>query len=251
MRTSSRKFLTCVPSLLTFCQKLPWPPPLSTWRIGYISRAAFVYLHAHPACTHTSHAYAHPRLGDGPTWRMSSRAIKGPVGKRLTTICPEHVSERPPSNKGPLRLSSPPLPLFLFAREPVDPSSPRTTVVVGEATVQAASCTVEWSIHLSLSLTLPLILSFPLRSQEWLAFPARHATPESSCFLSATSLPLPLLFFPFRRPTHYRTLFVDWLSPVIPFVRGTAIFNGPLCSREGSPFIAPPWYISRLRVISR
>lgn len=31
-----------------------------------------------------------------PTWRMSSRAIKGPVGKRLTTICPEHVSERPP-----------------------------------------------------------------------------------------------------------------------------------------------------------
>ncbi|EZA48794.1 hypothetical protein X777_12710 [Ooceraea biroi] len=43
---------------------------------------------------------------------MSSRAIKGPVGKRLTTICPEH---------------------------PLDPFSPRT--IVGEATVQATSST--------------------------------------------------------------------------------------------------------------
>ncbi|TGZ52797.1 Uncharacterized protein DBV15_07555 [Temnothorax longispinosus] len=57
----------------------------------------------HPAyIRRASCAYAHPRL-DGPTWRMSSRAIKGPVGKRLMTICPEHVSGRPPGNKGPLR----------------------------------------------------------------------------------------------------------------------------------------------------
>ncbi|KYM92184.1 hypothetical protein ALC53_01247 [Atta colombica] len=56
---------------------------------------------------------------------MSSRAIKSPVGKRLMTICPEHVSGRPPSNKGPLRpyslsFSSPPYPHPLtFARVPL------------------------------------------------------------------------------------------------------------------------------------
>ncbi|EGI61006.1 hypothetical protein G5I_10768 [Acromyrmex echinatior] len=87
-------------------------------------------LHA-ASCVHTLCAYAHPRFR--PTWRMSSRAIKGPVGKRLMTICPEHVSGRPPSNKGSLR----PYPLSFSSPEPLDPSSPRT--VFGKATARPAS----------------------------------------------------------------------------------------------------------------
>ncbi|KYN28243.1 hypothetical protein ALC57_02304, partial [Trachymyrmex cornetzi] len=87
-------------------------------------------LHA-ASCVHTLCAYAHPRFR--LTWRMSSRAIKGPVGKRLMTICPEHASGRPPSNKGPLR----PHPLSFSSPEPLDPSSPRT--VFGKATARPAS----------------------------------------------------------------------------------------------------------------
>lgn len=139
---------------------------ISLWRfIASCDKLLFVHsvsLHTclrAASCVHTTYAYAHPRL-DGPTWRMSSRAIKGPVGKRLMTICPEHVSGRPPGNKGPLR----PCPLSFSASEPFDPSSSRT--VVGEATAQPAS-REQWVSPRS-SLFLPFSFSFP-RPLSWLA----------------------------------------------------------------------------------
>lgn len=86
----------------------------------------------HPA--YIRRAPMHTHDSDGPTWRMSSRAIKGPVGKRLMTICPEHVSERPPGNKGPLRRR--PLSLSLRPNHSILPLHVRSSA---KATAQPAS----------------------------------------------------------------------------------------------------------------
>lgn len=206
---------------------------LCTRRIGCVAlhpclRAA--------SCAHTSCAYAHPRL-DGPTWRMSSRAIKGPVGKRLMTICSEHVSGRPPGNKGPLR------PRLLPFSAPETIRSFLSTYGRRQKqrhSLQAASSGVLFLFpFLSLPSFLSPFLRLSLDSQERFAFPARHATPKSSCFLSTTllscspSLPVP--------PTHALSYLAVWLSPVIPFVRSPA-FSASHCVRGRSPFIVPSRY---------
>lgn len=191
--------------------------PLCARRIGCV--ALHPCLHA-ASCVHTLCAYAHPRL-DRPTWRMSSRAIKGPVGKRLMTICPEHVSGRPPGNKGPLRLR----PLSFSAPEPLDPSSPRT--VVGKATAQPASREQWVSLRFSLSLSFPpprswlaeaVCVSCAARDSEVQLLPVYHTSllPTSS-FRSAD----PRIIVP-RRLTVPR-------DPVRSWPR---VSSEPLCSRE-------------------
>lgn len=113
------------------------------------------------------------------------------------TICPEHVSGRPPGNKGPLR----PRPLSFSAPEPFDPSSPR---LYGEATAQPAS-----TESLFPFLFLPSFLFlFPsaslLARRSGLRFlrGTRLRSPAASCL---PHFSLTRLLFPFRRPTHYRT----------------------------------------------
>lgn len=178
----------------------------------------------HPAYIRCAPMYTHD--SNGPTWRMSSRAIKGPVGKRLMTICPEHVSERPPGNKGPLRRRL----LSFSAPEPLDPSSPRT--VVGKATAQPAS-REQW-VSLSLRFSLASFLSlFPsaslLARRSGLRFlrGTRLRSPAASClpYFSLTHR-----LFPFRRPTHYRTSPSDcppWSrSSVAPRFQRAIVFEG-------------------------
>lgn len=130
---------------------------------------------------------------------MSSRAIKGPVGKRLMTICPEHVSGRPPGNKGPLR----PRLLSFSAPEPFDPSSPR--MVVRQS--NGAACEPR-ALSFSPFLFLPSFLSlFLSASLSWLAGAVcvSCAARDSEVQLLPVYHTSLLLLFPFRRPTHYRT----------------------------------------------
>lgn len=136
-----------------------------------------ICLRTHPACTYV----AHPRLGDGPTWRMSSRAIKGPVGKRLTTICPEHVSGCPPGNKSPLRLES--LSLSLFSRATRSFLSSYDRRQSNGAACESRVKKLFFSLHLSPSLSL-----LARRSGLCFLHGTRLRSPAASC--------LPLLSLP-------------------------------------------------------
>lgn len=154
---------------------------------------------------------------------MSSRAIKGPVGKRLMTICSEHVSGRPPGNKDPLRLLSS---LFLCAR--TIRSFLSTSSAKQRRSLRAAS-----TGSLSPFLFRPSFL-FLFPSASWLAgavcvscaardsevqlLPVYH----TSLLLTSSSRSAdPRIIVP-RRLTVSR-------DPVRPWPR---VSSGPLCSRE-------------------
>lgn len=150
---------------------------------------------------------------------MSSRAIKGPVGKRLMTICSEHVSGRPPGNKGPLR----PRPFSFFAPEPLDPSSPRIRPSAKQRhSLWAASSESLRSLSLSLFASL-------LARRSGLRFlrGTRLRSPAASCL---PHFSLTHLLFPFRQPTHYRTSPSDcppWSrSSVAPRFQRAIVFEG-------------------------
>lgn len=139
----------------------------------------FWYLPVHPA--HTLRVYAYPPTRR-PTWRGCRRVpLKGPVGKRLTTICSEHVSGRPLGNKSPLRLWS--LSLSLYLVEPLDRSSSPTVYGQGD---QREKCLL---LSLPFSFSSPFSL-FLLTRRSGLCFlrGTRLRSPAASC--------LPLLFLP-------------------------------------------------------
>lgn len=174
---------------------------------------------------------------------MSSRAIKGPVGKRLTTICSEHVSGHPPGNKSPLRLWPlfPPLlsshsilHLFSYGRRRGNDAAcePRRE---REREGGRRVCMLV-SPSFFVFRTFSLRPSFSFDSRQRLAFPARHATSKSSCFLSATSSPASSFRSADPRIILHRRLTV----PRDP-VRSWLLQASSHCVRGRSPFIRS-WY---------
>jgi len=182
--------------------------PLCSWlywlhRVASVFACSILRTYVVRLCTPTNRH-------DLPTWRMSSRAIKGPVGKRLMTICPEHVSGRPPGNKGPLKtLSS----LFLCSR-----TTRSFLSTYGRRQSNGTACEPRVNFSLSLSPFLSLSLSLSPLSLFFSLLPCASVLARRSGlrFLRGTRLRSPAasclphfslthLLFPFRRPTHYRT----------------------------------------------